>query len=342
MLYPETQPYASGHVPVSEQPEHRIWYALYGNPDGEPAVFVHGGPGIAAGAEAARFFDPRRFRILVYHQRGTGKSLPFLSLADNTTRHLVADIARLRDALGIDGLLHVFGGSWGSFLALMYALEHPETVASLVLRGIFLGRKIDLYEAYQKDAYAPENRYSGPARIFPNAWRRFVAAIPPEERGGMLEAYARRIHGPEPGRTAAAREWYAWEDAILRLKPASDEDTRQALQKTEDVISQAVMETHYFRNTCFLSDYGGDDYILENAGRIAHIPTTVVQGIYDQCTPRYMADELVAALNTAKAQAGLAPVDYRLTIAGHTMMDDANQGALVDATRGLQPPEGKA
>ncbi len=336
-LYPEIAPYASGHVEVSEQPEHRLWYELFGNPDGEPAIFLHGGPGSAAGAEAARFFDPERFRILVYHQRGVGKSQPFLSLADNTTRHLVADIVRLRDALGISGPMHVFGGSWGSFLGLMYALEHPDTVASLTLRGIFLGRGIDLYEAYQKDVDAPGNRYGGPARIFPEAWQKFTAAIPAEARGGMLEAYARRIHGPEPERTEASRAWYGWEDAILRLVPASDEVAAQALQKTDEVLCQGMMETHYFRNTCFLSDYGGDDYILKSVDRLARIPTTIVQGRYDQCTPRYMADELVAALNAARAAASVGPVDYRLTLAGHAMTDEANREALVAATRGLSP-----
>jgi len=330
-LYPQIEPYDTGHLMVSEDPPHRIWYGQYGNPHGEPVLFVHGGPGAAIGPDGARFFDPQRYRIVLYHQRGCGLSEPFLSLADNTTRHLVRDIVRLRAHLGIDGPMHVFGGSWGSFLALMYAISHPETVASLTLRGIFLGRDSDLYDAYQRDARSAPGDYTGGGRIFPEEWKVFVDFIPQAERGRMLDAYYHRIHGDGPDRLEAARRWYGWEDAILHLVPESAEKRARNLDNESEVLAQAVMETHYFHHHCFLPDYGDDNYILNNAGRIAHLPVTVVQGRYDECTPRKMADELVEALNAARAKQGLPPLAYQVTVAAHVMMEPENQKALVRA-----------
>jgi proline iminopeptidase len=334
-LFPEADPFESGFVNVSENPHHRLYYEQYGNPHGEPVLFVHGGPGGPAGPEAARFFDPARFRVINYHQRGCGKSEPFLSLEQNTTRTQLEDIERLRRALGVTDRMHVFGGSWGSFLSLVYALAFPNAVASLTLRGIFLGRGVDLYDAYQKDAQSVRGGYSGAARIFPEAWEAFVGYIPRPERCRLLEAYYQRIHASGPEQLEAARHWYAWEDAILRLHPQSAEEARAALDKTDDVLCQAIMETHYFRNRCFLSEFGGDNFILTNLDHIARIPVTIAQGLYDQCTPRCMADELVAALNAARTVRGLAPVRYDLTVAGHTMMDPENQAALVRATNAL-------
>jgi proline iminopeptidase len=339
-LYPEAAPYNTGHLSVSEAPLHRLYYELYGNPNGEPALFVHGGPGGPAGPEAARFFNPQRFRVINYHQRGCGKSQPFLSLEQNTTRTQVEDITRLRRALGITGKMHVFGGSWGSFLSLVYALSFPDTVASLTLRGIFLGRGVDIYDAYQQDARAARGGYSGAARVFPEAWAEFVGYIPRHERGRLLEAYYTRIHSNGPEQLEAARRWYAWEDAILRLHPQTKEKATQALEETDEVLCMAIMETHYFRNRCFLSEFGGDNFILNNIDRIARVPMTVVQGIYDQCTPRCMADEMVSTLNAARRLKGLEPVHYELTVAGHTMMDAENMAALVHATDALPVVEG--
>ena len=338
-LHPETAPYDTGYLTVSEAPLHRLYYEQYGNPHGEPALFIHGGPGGPAGPEAARFFDPRRFRVINYHQRGCGKSQPFLSLEQNTTSHLIEDIVRLRQALGVIGKMHVFGGSWGSYLSLVYALSFPDTVASLTLRGIFLGRGIDIYDAYQQDARSARGGYSGAARIFPEAWERFVGYIPHDERGRLLEAYYTRIHSRGPEQLEAARHWYAWEDAILRLHPQSEDEAAQALEKTDEVLCMATMETHYFRNRCFLSEFGGDNFILSNIDRIAGTPLTVVQGIYDQCTPRCMADAMVSALNTARKLKGLDRLRYETTIAGHTMMDAENKAALVRATTTLPVTE---
>jgi proline iminopeptidase len=333
-LYPPIAAYETGHLTVSEAPPHRIWYELYGNPRGEPMLFVHGGPGAAAGAAVARFFDPQRFRVVNFHQRGCGRSEPFLSVEANTTRDLIGDIGKLRAHLGIDGPMHVFGGSWGSFLSLMYALSHPENVASLTLRGIFLGRGIDIFNAYQRDAQVPRGQYRGGGQFFPEAWEAFVGYIPEAERGDIFTAYYSRIQTPGPGQFEAARAWYGWEDTVLRLRPQAREQAAANLAAADDVLAEAVMETHYFRHGCFLGDFGGEGYIL-NVDAIAPIPTTVVQGLYDQCTPRYMADELVAALNAAKARIGARPVDYVLTVSGHLAFDEENPQALADAVKKL-------
>ena len=333
-LYPPIAPYETGHLTVSDAPPHRIWYELYGNPHGEPMLFVHGGPGAAAGPAVARFFDPQRFRIINFHQRGCGRSEPFLSVVANTTGDLIGDIGKLRKHLGIDGPMHVFGGSWGSFLSLMYALSHPEAVASLTLRGIFLGRGVDIFISYQRDAQATRGQYRGGGQFFPEAWEAFVGYIPKAERGDIFTAYYKRIQGPEPERLAAAHAWYGWEDTVLRLRPQTPEQAAANLAASEDVLAEAVMETHYFRHACFLGDFGGDGYIFD-VDRIAHIPVTVVQGLYDQCTPRYMADELVAALNAAKARVGAEPVDYVLTVSGHLAFDEENPEALAAAVKKL-------
>ena len=333
-LYPPITPYETGYLPVSQTPLHRIYYELYGNPEGEPMLFVHGGPGAAAGQAIARFFDPQRFRLINFHQRGCGRSEPFLSVEANTTRDLIEDIAKLRDHLGVEGPMHVFGGSWGSFLSLMYALSHPQTVASLTLRGIFLGRSIDIFVSYQRDAQAPRGQYRGGGQFFPEAWEAFVNYIPKAERGDLFTAYHNRIQTPGPGRLEAARAWYAWEDAILRLRPPTPDQAMANLTAADDVLAEAVMESHYFRHNCFLGDFGGDSYILD-VDRIAHIPVTVVQGRYDQCTPRYMADELVSALDAAKARIGVKPVDYVLTVSGHLAFDEENPAALAEAVRKL-------
>ena len=335
-LYPPIAPHETGHLVVSEGPPHRIWYELYGNPEGEPILFVHGGPGAAAGPAVARFFDPQRFRIINFHQRGCGRSEPFLSVAGNTTRDLIGDIVKLRAHLAIDGPMHVFGGSWGSFLSLMYALSHPETVASLTLRGIFLGRGIDIFISYQRDAQVPRGQYRGGGQFFPEAWEAFVGYIPEDERDDIFTAYHRRVQTAGPKQLEAARAWYGWEDTVLRLRPLTTEQAAANLAAADDVLAEAVMETHYFRHNCFLGDFGGDGYILD-VDRIAHIPVTVVQGLYDQCTPRYMADELVAALDTAKAKIAAPPVDYVLTVSGHLAFDEENPEALAAAVRKLAP-----
>ena len=335
-LYPPSAPYETGYLTVSEAPPHRLYYELYGNPHGEPMLFVHGGPGAAAGPAVARFFDPRRFRLINFHQRGCGRSEPFLSVEANTTRDLIDDIGKLRAHLGIDGPMHVFGGSWGSFLSLMYALSHPQAVASLTLRGIFLGRAVDIFVSYQRDAQVSRGQYRGGGQFFPEAWEAFVDYIPQAERGDIFTAYYNRIQTPGPRRIEAARAWYGWEDQILRLRPLTKDQAAANLTESDDVLAEAVMETHYFRHTCFLGDFGGDGYILD-VDRIAPIPVTVVQGRYDQCTPRYMADELVAALDAAKGKIGVRPVDYVLTVSGHLAFDEENPEALAEAVRKLAP-----
>src|SRR5262245_62926637 len=204
-LYPEIEPYQHGHLKVS--PVHEIYFEQCGNPDGQPVVFVHGGPGGGTEPFQRRFFDPAAYRIVLFDQRGAGKSRPHASLEDNTTWHLVADMERLREELGVDRWV-VFGGSWGSTLALAYAETHPERVRALVLRGIFLCRPKEIHWFYQEGASA----------IYPDRFAEYLAPIPAAERGDLVRAYYRRLTGEdEAGRLAAARAWSVWEGSTVRL-----------------------------------------------------------------------------------------------------------------------------
>src|SRR5687767_2117167 len=209
VFYPEIQPYRTGYLRVS--PEHVLYYEESGNPNGKPAVFLHGGPGGGTSGKQRRFFDPARYRIVLFDQRGCGKSRPHASLTDNTTWHLVADIEALRKELGIERWL-VFGGSWGSTLALAYAQKHPERVSALVLRGIFLLRRWELEWFYQ----------SGCSRLLPDAWQDYLAPIPPVERADLMSAYHRRLTSDDAQvRLDAARGWSVWEasTSFLRQDP---------------------------------------------------------------------------------------------------------------------------
>ena len=208
-LYPDIEPFDSGFLQVS--PLHRVYYEQCGNPRGKPAVFLHGGPGAGCNAKSRRFFDPRHYRIVLFDQRGCGRSTPHAELTDNTTWHLVADIEALREHLGV-ARWQVFGGSWGSTLALAYAQTHPERVTELVLRGIFMLRRWELEWFYQKGCDA----------VFPDAWEDFLKPIPEVERGELMSAYYRRLAGPDPAmRLAAARAWSIWEGATSFLLAGS-------------------------------------------------------------------------------------------------------------------------
>ncbi len=267
-LYSEIEPYDTGRLAVGGG--HEIYYEQCGNPKGKPAVFLHGGPGGGSSPFYRRYWDPAAYRIVLFDQRGCGKSAPFASLEANTTWDLVADIERLRDRLGI-GRWQVFGGSWGSTLALAYAETHPEPVTELILRGIFLLRKREIDWFYQE----------GASRIFPDAWEAYLEPIPPAERGDLLGAYHRRLTGPDPAvRQAAAKAWSTWEGTTSFLQATPELIGRYAEDRFAEAFAR--IECHYFMNGGF---FRRDAQLLEDVGRIRKIPAVIVQGRYDMPCP---------------------------------------------------------
>jgi proline iminopeptidase len=267
-LYPETQPFASGWLPV--QGPHEIYYEQCGVRSGKPAVVLHGGPGGAINPTMRRFFDPDRWRVTLFDQRGCGKSRPNASLEDNTTWTLVEDIERLRKHLGVDKWT-VFGGSWGSTLALAYAITHPERVDALVLRGIFLITRREVQWFYQ----------DGASMIFPDSWEKFLNVIPPEERGDMVGAYHRRLTHPDRKIQAeAAAAWSQWEGDSLSLRGPQARPAK--FDEIDFAIAFARIECHFFVNNGFMAE---DGWLLNNVDRIRHIPGWIVQGRFDVVTP---------------------------------------------------------
>jgi len=306
-LYPEIEPFNDGYLKVSGR--HEIYFQECGNPDGQPVVFVHGGPGAGCDARARRFFDPDHYRIVLFDQRGCGRSRPHACLEENTTWHLCADMERLREHLNI-AAWQVFGGSWGSTLALAYSQHHPEVVNQLVLRGIFLGRACEIRWLYQ----------FGASELYPDVWEAFVAPIPEDERGDLVAAYHRRLTGPdEKVRLAAARAWSTWEAATSFL--IRDDAFVDHCAEAEHAIAIAGIECHYFVNGCFL---GVDDQLLRGLDAIRHIPAVIVQGRYDVVCPVRSAWDL----SRAWPEAELVVVPN----AGHSAFDPGNADALVAAT----------
>ncbi len=308
-LYPPIRPYRTGYLRVSEV--HEIYYEESGNPHGKPAVFLHGGPGAGTDPRMRGFFDPKRYRIVLFDQRGCGKSRPHASLVDNTTWHLVEDIERLREHLGIETWL-VFGGSWGSTLALAYAQTHPHRVTELVLRGIFLLRRWELEWFYQSPG--------GAAALYPDLWEHYVAPIPVAERSDMMRAYYERLTSEDPAvLSSAASAWSIWEGAtsFLRLNPSYVAKFNQSAYAT----AFARIECHYFVNGGFLRS---DDQLIEEVGRIRHIPAVIVQGRYDVVCPMKSAWDL----HRAWPEAAL-----RISIdAGHSAFEPSNLHELIRAT----------
>ncbi|UXI70544.1 prolyl aminopeptidase [Tahibacter amnicola] len=309
-LYPEIEPYRTQRLAVSDI--HELHIEECGNPEGLPVVFLHGGPGAGLSTFHRRFFDPARYRIILFDQRGAGKSTPHADLRDNTTWHLVADIERIREQFGIERWV-VFGGSWGSTLALAYAQTHPEHVLGLVLRGIFLGS-------------AGETRWfnelDGGARwIFPERWQRYLDLIPPEERGDMVEAYWRRLNSDDESvRVAAALAWSYWEGGCTTL--VHDPDEQGDYEEPALAVSLARLEAHYFRNNVFLEA----DQLLRNVERIRAIPATIVHGRYDIICPVKSAFDLARAWPEAS---------LHVVLAGHSAADPAIVDVLVSATDAL-------
>ena len=306
-LYPDIEPHRRGSLRVSDL--HEIYYEESGNPEGKPAIFVHGGPGGGTEPKQRRFFDPRAYRIVLFDQRGCGRSRPSACLDDNTTWDLVDDIERLRRRLGVERWC-VFGGSWGSTLALAYAEKHPERVTELVLRGIFLLRKQEIDWFYQRGASA----------LFADAWEEYLALIPPEERGDLLNAYYRRLTGEDRAvRQAAARAWSIWEGRTSCLYENADLVARSAADTFS--LAFARIECHYFVNGGF---FAKDTLLLDEVHKIRHIPTVIVQGRYDVVCPV----ESAWALHRAFPEADLRVVPD----AGHSAFEPGILHELILAT----------
>lgn len=306
-LYPEIEPFETGRLAVGDG--HELYFEVCGNPEGKPVVFLHGGPGAGCSPKARRFFDPARYRIVLFDQRGCGRSTPHASLHANTSWHLVADIEVLRRHLGIERW-QVFGGSWGSTLALAYAQTHPERVTELVLRGIFMLRRWELEWFYQAGADA----------LFPDAFDDYLAAIPPVERGDLMSAYYRRLTSDNAEiRLAAAKAWSVWEarTSFLLQDPAHIEAA------AGDVFAEAFarIECHYFVHGGF---FDRDDQLLANAYRLRNIPAVIVQGRYDVVCPARSAWDL----HQAWPQSDLRIVPD----AGHSGFEPGIVHELVQAT----------
>lgn len=304
-IFPPLEPYETGILPVDEI--HTLYWEQCGNPGGAPVVFLHGGPGAGASPTHRRFFDPRHYRIIIFDQRGSGRSRPLGEVRRNTTELLVEDMERLRRHLSVDRW-HLFGGSWGSTLALAYAQSHPDRCLGMILRGIFLLRRSEI------DWFLHDMRM-----VFPEAWASFTAHIPAEERGDLLEAYWRRLDSSDPRvRMAAARAWSMYEGACSSLIPAPD--LVAAAGEDRHALGLARIEAHYFRTGILTPE----DKLLRDVDRIRHIPAVIVQGRYDIVCPIVTADELHRAWPEA---------DYRIVHdAGHSAMEPGIRAALVQAT----------
>ncbi|MFN2515986.1 MAG: prolyl aminopeptidase [Pyrinomonadaceae bacterium] len=306
-LYPEIEPFDAGRLKVS--PVHELYYEQSGTPKGKPAVFLHGGPGGGLVPEYRRYFNPEIYRLVLFDQRGSGKSTPHASLEDNTTWHLVEDIERLREHFGIDRWL-VFGGSWGSTLSLAYAQTHPKRVNALVLRGIFLCTPKEIAWFYQDGANA----------IFPDTWEEYVREIPEAERADLLHAYHRRLMSDnEAVRLKAAKAWSIWEGSTSKLFP--DQNLIEHFAEPETALALARIECHYFVNNVF---FDSDNYLIEHIDKIRNIPTVIVQGRYDIVCPIMSAWELHRAW--PEAQLKIIPD------AGHSISEPGIIDALVEAT----------
>lgn len=305
-LYPPIEANRNGFLDVGDG--HRLYYEECGNPAGKPAIFLHGGPGGGCTPNTRRFWNPDVYRIILFDQRGSGRSSPHASLQNNTTWDLVNDIEILRAALAIDRW-QVFGGSWGSTLALAYAQTHPERVTEMVLRGIFLLRKQEIDWFFQH----------GASELFPDRWEHFLAPIPKSERGDMLNAYHRRLTSEDgERRMAAARAWSTWEGSTSTLLP----DEAMAAEFGSDDMAEALarIECHYFVNNGFLSE----NQLIDNIDRIRHIPGVIVQGRYDVVCPAVSAWELSRAWPEA---------DLRIVAdAGHSAFEPGNTHELIMAT----------
>jgi proline iminopeptidase len=304
-LYPEIEPYATGRLDLDNR--HSMYWEQSGNPQGLPVLFLHGGPGAGASPTHRRFFDPEVYRIVIFDQRGSGRSTPLGSLDDNTTPHLIGDIETLRRHLGIETWV-VFGGSWGSTLALAYGQTHPARCLAFVLRGIFLARESEIAWFVH-----------GIRTVYPEAWRAFAAPIPENERGELLHAYHRRLVHPDPAvHLSYARAWSRYEGACSTLLP--NPELVAHFSSDSHALGLSRIEAHYFVNGSFLPPEG----LLAGIDRIRRIPTVIVQGRYDMVCPIVTADELSRAWPEAEYTV--------IPDAGHSALEPGTCARLVRAT----------
>ncbi|WP_424195052.1 prolyl aminopeptidase [Ampullimonas aquatilis] len=311
-LFPALEPYDSGYLALDNL--HEMYWEVCGNPQGVPVVFLHGGPGGGCSAASRQFFDPAYYRIVLFDQRGAGKSLPFGEICQNTTAHLVNDIERLRDHLGIHQWL-VFGGSWGSTLALAYGQTHPARCLGFILRGIFLIRQSEIdWFLY------------GMGQFFPEAWQAFTDGIPDEERGDILAAYADRLFDDKDpvGAQRWAQIWSRYEGSCANLLPAASAATAARMASDEVALALARLECHYMQHTGFIAE----GQLLENLSEIAHLPAIIVQGRYDMVCPPSTAWEL--HMRWPGSQLVMVPD------AGHSAFEPGNCRALVTATEAMK------
>ena len=306
VLYPKIEPYLEGTLSVSDH--HTIAWECAGNPEGIPVIVIHGGPGGGSQPSYRQYFDPQKWNIIQFDQRGCGKSTPYASLEENTTNHLVSDIEALRKHLNVE-TWHVFGGSWGSTLSLIYGISYPKRVRSFILRGIFMCRRSELNWFYQE----------GASHVFPDAFEPYLNHIPKDEQHALISAYYRRLTSDDVEvRRNAAKEWTRWEMATSRLLPDPE-----YLDKAEDLdfaVAFARIECHYFINAIFVEEA----YILNNTSLIEEIPTVIVQGRYDMVCPVKSAWELHKQLPNSKL--------HIIPDAGHSMGEVPIAKALVEAT----------
>ncbi len=308
-IFPPIEPYATGMLKLDAV--HTMYWEQSGNPHGVPALFLHGGPGAGATPTHRRFFDPQHYRIVIFDQRGAGRSTPLGALADNTMAHLIGDMEALRRHLGIERWI-VFGGSWGSTLALAYAESYPARCLALVLRGIFLCRNSEV-----------EWFLYGMRTIFPEAWRAFAGFVPPAERSNLLDAYYRRLTDPEPAvHMPAARAWSTYEGACSTLLP--NPDTVAAFGEDRMALGLARIEAHYFRSNTIAPEHD----LVAHVDRLRRVPAIIVQGRYDMVCPIVSADELARAWPEAEY--------IVVPDAGHSAMEPGIRARLVGATEKLR------
>lgn len=305
-LYPEIEPYASGHIEVGDG--HSVYWERCGTKGAKPAVFLHGGPGGGCSPSHRRLFDPARYDVLLFDQRGCGRSRPFASLDANTTWHLVADIERLREMIGV-GKWQVFGGSWGSTLALAYAEAHPERVSELIVRGVYTLTRAELEWYYQ----------FGVSQMFPDKWERFLAPIPEAERGDMMAAYRKRLVGADKkAQLEAAKAWSAWEGETITLLP--EPATSDPFHEDDFALAFARIENHYFVHAGWLEE----GQLLRDAVKLKDIPGVIVHGRYDMPCPAHYAWRL----HKAWPKAGF----YLIEGAGHAYSEPGILDRLIRAT----------
>lgn len=305
-LFDEIEPFDAGYVKVSDI--HSLYYEQVGNPDGKPILFLHGGPGAGIDENCRRFFDPKFYRIILFDQRGCGKSRPFAELQENTTWDLIKDIERIREHLDVDDWV-VFGGSWGATLSLIYGIKHPERIKGLILRGIWLSRETEIDWCFR----------GGAKRFFPEAWDGFIAPLKNPDKESIIQQYYDIFTGSDQlAKEIAAKGWSVWEASISKL--VQSQDLIEEFSDFHKSTSIAMIECHYFINNMFGES---ENYILENIEKIAHTPTYIVNGRYDMVCPVESAYELYKALDNAT---------FETTITGHSSSEPEIIDRLINAT----------